>query len=262
MKYINLINKPKTKRGLATLNQLLNAAIKVFYEKGYSNASINDITNEADVATGTFYVYFDSKETLYRFLLLQCSHMIRKNLHDAISGCKSRREAEEVGLREWLNFVRDNKYIYNIIWESMYIDKHLFREYYVNFCKSYVKGLDKAKERGEVSKDIDSETLAYIMMGASNFLGLNWGIFKDKPEELDKVVDSFMHMLNYGIFTDQPAYPKEHKTESISKIRVDFSDYSDEDDQIGADADGEEEMETDGKDISGEVFKPRDFFIE
>ena len=47
---------------------------------------------------------------------------------------------EEVGLRAWLEFVQKNRYMYHIIWESLYIDKQLFVDYYVNFCKAYMRG--------------------------------------------------------------------------------------------------------------------------
>ena len=45
--------------------------------------------------------------------------------------------------------------------------------------------------------------LAYTLMGASNFLGLNWGLFKDYPTDLDQVVESFMHIIDGGIFTER-----------------------------------------------------------
>ena len=68
-----LINLPRTKRGKNTLNNILSAAVQLFYEKGYHNTSINEITSLAGVAAGTFYVYFDGKYNLYKYLLLKCS---------------------------------------------------------------------------------------------------------------------------------------------------------------------------------------------
>ena len=199
MDYKILISRPKTKRGRETLNRIVSAAAQVFYEKGYHNASINDITRLAGVASGTFYVYFDSKYNLYKFLLLQCSHKIRKHLSKSTKDCKDRREVERVGMRSWLQFVRENQYMYHIIWESLYVDKQLFIDYYVNFAAAYMQGLDKAKDRGEV-RDIDSEVLAYTLMGATNFLGLNWGHFKEEEEDLDYVTDQFMRILDGGMF--------------------------------------------------------------
>lgn len=194
-----LVNAPKTSRGKATLERLLSAAEQVFYEKGYHGASINDIANRAEIGAGTFYIYFDSKYNLYRYLLLQCSHRIRKHLSMSTKGCKTRREIERVGMRSWLQFVRENRYMYHIIWESLYVDKQLFVDYYVNFAAAYMEGLELAKD-GKQIRGIDSEVLAYTLMGATNFIGLNWGLFKEEEEDLDRVTEEFMKILDAGIF--------------------------------------------------------------
>lgn len=224
MDYKTLINKPKTKRGRETLNNILSAAAQEIYEKGYHNAAINDITRRAGVASGTFYVYFDSKDDLYKFLLLQCSHMIRKHLNQATKDCKTRREVEEVGLREWLKFVQKNQYMYHIIWESLYVDKQLFIDYYSTFSQAYMRGIDAAKERGELDSEIDSEVLAWMLMGASNFLGLNWGLFKEYTGDLDKVVNSFMRILTGNIFGDSVPEKSEDEGDMPIRIQVEFDD--------------------------------------
>ncbi|MBR0086102.1 MAG: TetR/AcrR family transcriptional regulator [Lachnospiraceae bacterium] len=199
-----LINRPQTARGKRTLNSILGAAIETFYAKGYHNTSINDITSAAGVASGTFYIYFDGKYNLYKYLLLRCSRMIRKHLTNCIKNCPTRREKERVGLKCWIEFVLKNQYLYGIIWESMYIDRKLFDDYYITFCKAYMEGLKEAEDDGELAH-IDLEVLSYVLMGASNFIGLNWGLFRTETSqaEVDRVVDEFMKILDHGIFSEE-----------------------------------------------------------
>jgi AcrR family transcriptional regulator len=45
--------------------QILNAAMEVFTEKGYAEATIPEIAKEAGVAAGTIYLYFPSKRELF-----------------------------------------------------------------------------------------------------------------------------------------------------------------------------------------------------
>jgi AcrR family transcriptional regulator len=45
--------------------ELVDAADKVFMEKGYAAATVLDITSMAGSSHGTFYVYFDSKEDIF-----------------------------------------------------------------------------------------------------------------------------------------------------------------------------------------------------
>ncbi|WP_442956966.1 TetR/AcrR family transcriptional regulator [Planococcus sp. MB-3u-03] len=41
--------------------QIINAAHRLFIQKGYNASSIQDILDEAGISKGTFYNYFTSK---------------------------------------------------------------------------------------------------------------------------------------------------------------------------------------------------------
>ena len=47
---------------MATKGRLVESAKKLIAEKGYNNTKVEDITNEAQAAKGTFYTYFKTKE--------------------------------------------------------------------------------------------------------------------------------------------------------------------------------------------------------
>ena len=49
--------------------KLLEAARKVFAEKGYGEATARDIVRETDLASGTFYNYFKDKQDVFMALL-------------------------------------------------------------------------------------------------------------------------------------------------------------------------------------------------
>ncbi len=46
----------------------MDAGERIFVQKGFASTKIDDITNAAGVAKGTFYLYFDSKEALHAAL--------------------------------------------------------------------------------------------------------------------------------------------------------------------------------------------------
>lgn len=56
---------PTQKRALEKYNKILEAAYKLFNEKGYYNTTTADISKEADVATGSVYAYFEDKKDIY-----------------------------------------------------------------------------------------------------------------------------------------------------------------------------------------------------
>lgn len=54
-------NKPENKK-VVKKKAILEAAAKVFSQKGYIDSSIKNITDEASVSVGSFYSYFNNKE--------------------------------------------------------------------------------------------------------------------------------------------------------------------------------------------------------
>lgn len=55
-------------RGRKTLGRLLDAGTAVFADKGFHAARVDDIVKAARTSHGTFYLYFSSKEDLFRAL--------------------------------------------------------------------------------------------------------------------------------------------------------------------------------------------------
>jgi AcrR family transcriptional regulator len=58
--------EPRSAKGRRTRARLLEAGKAVFERDGFLQARITDIATEAQVSHGSFYHYFDSKESLFR----------------------------------------------------------------------------------------------------------------------------------------------------------------------------------------------------
>lgn len=194
------VKQPKTKRGEVTLERIVKAGEDCFLKKGYHGSSINDITSTAEVAPGTFYIYFEDKLSLYKHLLVHYSHDIRMYIAKRLkeSGVTTRKEAERIGLKAFLEYIQEHKSMYNIIWESLYIDKKLFIDYYSDFGKNYARHIQEAIGEGQI-KPYNAEVVAYMLMGISNFIGLNYVMFRETTD-FDPIVDEVITILDKGLF--------------------------------------------------------------
>lgn len=192
---------PKRKDGQKTFNKIINSGKKLFSKQGYQATSINEIIDKAKIATGTFYIYFDDKLALYVYLLHQYRSKIGEAINEAIKEAPTRYEKERLGIKAFLKFAWQDPLSYRIIWESMFVDKDIFKEYYQNFSNSYVEKLTASVTSGEVDEKIDLETLSYILMGISNFVGLQV-LFRETltDMDLDRIVDQVMYVLKNGMF--------------------------------------------------------------
>jgi len=72
---------PLTGRGQARRDDLLAAARRVFERDGYLETRVVDITHEAGASQGTFYTYFDSKESIFYEVAERTMSQVLGHLH-------------------------------------------------------------------------------------------------------------------------------------------------------------------------------------
>lgn len=78
MKDINISTNKLENKKLLKRKAILEAAAKVFSEKGYIDSSIKNITDEASVSVGSFYSYFNNKEEVLVQIYEEISDMSLK----------------------------------------------------------------------------------------------------------------------------------------------------------------------------------------
>lgn len=185
----NPFKMPRTERGRKTLRKLLDAAATEFGEKGFHEASISSITRRAEVALGSFYTYFDSKEALFQALVQDLSSRVKREAASAIeeldtAGTASALDIEQAALASFLRFAREHKEIYRIIDESEFVDPAAYREHYETTAVRIHERLREGAGRGELRGDI-SEAHAWALMGMNVFLGLRYAVWSSGEREED-----------------------------------------------------------------------------
>ena len=81
--------------------QIIVAAKRVFSEKGFNRATMEDIAQEAELSPGTLYLYFKNKDELYaslslrilQYLNIRLNHVIKEEGLDPAEQMKALREA-------------------------------------------------------------------------------------------------------------------------------------------------------------------------
>jgi AcrR family transcriptional regulator len=188
---------PRTDRGRKTLRLLLDAAAAEFGEKGFHESSVVSITQRAGVALGSFYTYFDSKDSLFRALVQDMSAQVRNTVGPVIAAETDRLEGERKGLAEFLSFVRQHKELYRIIDEAEFVDPPSYRAHYENTVAGYVASLQDAAAKGQVRSDVE-EVHAWAIVGMNVFLGLRYGVFGE-DRDVGDVANIASDLLTNGL---------------------------------------------------------------
>lgn len=178
------INLPKTKLGMAKMNKLADAAEELFATVGFYNTSIVDICRKANTAVGTFYIYFETKIDVYRFLIEKYKNDIQRRLDEAISAFTNSIERRREGIRFFVKYITNSPTAHNIIWGSIAVDRDMFFDCFTSFADSYVTKL--------FGDDESASVMSYSMMGISNLLGLKAIFEKMSDEDIDKMIDEVL----------------------------------------------------------------------
>lgn len=173
-------NGPLTK-GEKTRQAIFQAAEKAFGQHGINRTNISEITREAGVAQGTFYVHFESKGDLIEGFVKYINHKMRRELQRVVARTRDRRDAERVGILAFLYFLREHREIYRMLPECEMISREVALWYYEKMAHGYMQGLEQGILNGEIRK-LPAIFLARSLMGFTHFIALKWIIWDTDPQ--------------------------------------------------------------------------------
>ncbi|MEL7518891.1 MAG: TetR/AcrR family transcriptional regulator [Pseudomonadota bacterium] len=190
---------PRTERGRKTLRKLLDASAIEFGEKGFHEASVSSITRRAGVALGSFYTYFESKDALFRALVLDMSENVRTSARSAIYEGMGAFDIERSALKAFLDFASEHKEVYRIIDEAEFVDPESYRAHYETIAARIQERLRAGADAEEFRDDL-GEVEAWAVMGMNVFIGLRYAIWANEADALshEDVAERANQLLKKG----------------------------------------------------------------
>lgn len=198
---VNRMPRKSSRNGASGKREsILRAATRVFARNGYFNSKVADIARAADVADGTVYLYFKSKEEILHSIFDQnmaeaiaAGRVLIEKLRDP--GEKLRRIA--MLHLERLGADRDLAVVFQV---ELRGSTKFMQEFSAAGFAEYLGLLRKTFEEGQRSgvfrKDLNAKLVSKILFGALDEMATNWIISKRnyKLEPMAKVVmDVFLN---------------------------------------------------------------------
>src|ERR1700744_2402368 len=78
-----------TPKSEETRARILEAALETFRERGFERATMREIAQAAQVATGAAYYYFDSKEAIVMAFYQRAQEELRPTVEQALAGSRT-----------------------------------------------------------------------------------------------------------------------------------------------------------------------------
>jgi AcrR family transcriptional regulator len=174
---------------------------------GYAGASIARITMAANVAQGTFYNYFGSRDALFAHLLPEIGRLMIDEIGAKVREHKRLADREEARIRGYLDFLRTHPGFYRVLREAETFAPEAHREHMANMVAGYTRALRAERERAGAPALPDPliEKIVYMLLGARDYLAMRYQA--DGSQAIaadDETVATYMRAIRGGLFDDVP----------------------------------------------------------
>lgn len=118
--------------------EIVNAAISLLSEKGYYKTSIKDISDMAHMSSGTFYLYYKSKDDLILDIYHEVHEILGKYLNEKMELSYSSPEERLVAVSCFLvsKYLENKKLSVILLTRTIGINRHAENEYFNTFSKA------------------------------------------------------------------------------------------------------------------------------
>jgi AcrR family transcriptional regulator len=185
----------RERRAAETRLRLFRCALQLFAERGFSNVTVEDITEAADVGKGTFFNYFDSKQHVLGVMAEIQIGKVREALAQAETGKRPvrvvlqhlfERLAEEPGRSADLARTLISSFLASEQ-VRLLVDDQMFRG-----RRSIARILEIGQRSGEIDPRLKSAPLALQLQQVALGTVLLWSL-RGEPDLTTAMKQTFQH---------------------------------------------------------------------
>lgn len=172
--------KRKTKQ-INQKDKIVQAAEKLFAQKGFYLTTLEEIASGANLAKGTIYLHFENKTDLFISIIERKLNVLLKKIEEGIKEEGSPTGEIKKAIKIHLNFLEKNRNFFKILQAlSEEYKKEMEKELTERVIKKNARYLEilqhlieEAIEHREV-KPLNARKLAVILVGIVHSLTINW----------------------------------------------------------------------------------------
>jgi AcrR family transcriptional regulator len=172
----------------STRDEIVRISVKLFRQKGYDAVKISDIAGSASIGKGTFYQYFKNKEELFFECLENIFLDIGKDVPEIQAETDALKRIRIRGYHFYQNLMHMIDML-NIARRASFVNKPRHKEKlekaFFNFVEPIRKEIEMVLEQRN-SPLKNSTLVAYLLMGAAEYMYYFLLNHKKSPEEIEK----------------------------------------------------------------------------
>jgi len=187
--------------------KILQAAIKVFSEKGFYNSRVSEIAKEANVADGTIYLYFKNKDDILISLFEEEFGKIVQNMRVSLEKDKDALQKIKRFAIAHLSIVTKQQELAEVMGVEVRQSSKFMKEYvnkpfieYLNIIRSVVI---EGQEKGLIRKDLTPGIMKRAFFGALDEMARYWVLSTQKKHSIDDAALQISDVFIRGMMSEE-----------------------------------------------------------
>jgi len=172
------VNAPRAKAALDKQRAILDAAVRVFARQGFHACRVSDIADEAQVAYGLVYHYFDSKDEILDTLFLERWNVMLQTIREVDEQSIPVREKLEAIASFIIDSYRHDPDLMKVIIVEVTRAANSFGQTHLGQIREAYQLIGEivtqAQREGVFKQDIDAEFAAMSFYGAIEQVLTGW----------------------------------------------------------------------------------------
>ena len=191
-----LSREEKTKK---TYEALMTAASVVVGERGYAGTSIAKVTETAGVSQGTFYNYFEDRQSLFDKLLPYVGERMLAEIGKIVPKDVTGADREIERFRAYCDYLLQNPAFYRILYEAESFAAKAHAEHIEVIYQGYRRSLKRSMDAGaiEAMPDEELEAVIFALLGARAYIAMRYGRGQEIPAS---AIDGYARLVRQGLF--------------------------------------------------------------
>ena len=171
-------NQNRTDRTGDKRSRIVDAAIKIFAEKGFYTARVSAIAREAGVADGTIYLYFENKDDLLIQVFEESMDRVIESLRVALEGATEPSERLRRFIEHHLALVEENRELAEVLTVELRQSAKFMKEHknprFAEYLRFAAELVEDGVRAGIFRADVTPWLLARALFGMLDELALTW----------------------------------------------------------------------------------------
>ncbi|HDG98572.1 MAG: TetR family transcriptional regulator [Deltaproteobacteria bacterium] len=168
--------------------KIIEAATKVFAEKGFFQSRVADIAREAGVADGTIYIYFENKDDILISLFEEQMSLVLENMEAQLSTVDDPAEKLRIFALTHLKLVEENQSMAEIIQVELRQSSKFIKEYknqqFARYLDIIAGIIREGQEKGVFRADIVPGIAKRAFFGALDEMSRFWVLSSRKDYDI------------------------------------------------------------------------------